>query len=73
VQPNRKLKHAIIDDGRSQRALCRAADGMAESRLSSIVRGWVEPREDERRAIAAALGKSEDELFTEPESAVSAA
>ena len=56
------LKIAIVASGRSQRELSRACN-VAENRLSSIVRGWIDPREHERRAIAAALDKPAEELF----------
>ena len=56
------LKIAIVRSEKSQRELARASD-VPENRLSSIVRGWVEPRDDERQAIADALGQPADELF----------
>ena len=37
--------------------------GVHENRFSEIVRGWTEPRDGEREAITAALGKSVEELF----------
>ena len=59
------LKVAILDAGKSQRQIA-AECGIHENRISSIVRGWIEPRDTEREAIAAALGKSIDELFDPP-------
>ena len=56
------LKIAIVQDGRSQRRIA-ATCGIAENRFSEIVRGWAEPRQREREAIAAALGKQADQLF----------
>ena len=56
------LKIAIVSSGRSQRDLSRACE-IPENRLSSIVRGWMDPRDDERQAIADALGRPADELF----------
>ena len=56
------LKIAIVSSGRSQRELSRESQ-VAENRLSSIVRGWMDPRDDERRAIADALGQPVDDLF----------
>jgi hypothetical protein len=35
------------------------------SKLSKIVNGWVEPKPNEREAIAEFLGKSENEIFPE--------
>lgn len=56
------LKIAIVASGKSQRQIAAACD-IPENRFSSIVRGWIYPREIEREAIAAALGKPADELF----------
>ena len=58
----RKLKIAIVESGKSQRQLAAGCD-IPENRFSSIVCGWMDPREHERQAIAAALGKPADELF----------
>ena len=59
------LKVAIIAVGKSQRQI--AADcGLHENRFSAIVCGWTEPRVTERQAIAAALGKSIEEIFDPP-------
>ena len=33
---------------------------MPENRLSEVVRGWVDPRQDEREALKHVLGCSED-------------
>ena len=57
-----KLKIAIVASGGTQRELSRACN-VPENRLSSIVRGWINPREPERQAIAAALGKPVSEVF----------
>jgi transcriptional regulator with XRE-family HTH domain len=57
-----KLKVAFIEDGRSQRQI-GAACGIAENRLSGIVRGWAKPDAREEQAIAKALGKNAAELF----------
>ena len=59
---NLKLKLAILASGQPQRQVA-ATCGIRENRFPEIVRGWTEPREDERQAIAAALGKSPAELF----------
>ena len=49
------LKIQIIQSGQSQRVIARAA-AIPECRLSSIVHGWVNPRDDERSALARVLG-----------------
>jgi transcriptional regulator with XRE-family HTH domain len=56
------LKIAILASGESQRQVA-AKCGIPETRFSEIVRGWAEPRDRERDAIAAALNKPVDELF----------
>ena len=56
-----QLKIAIIRSGKSQRELAADAS-IPESRLSSIVCGWVSPRSDERAAIKRCLGVG-DEVF----------
>ena len=58
------LKLAILAANSSQRRVA-AKCKIAESRFSEIVRGWAEPREHERQAIADELGMSVDELFGE--------
>ena len=57
-----KLKLALLGAERTQRSLAKACD-IPENRFSEIMRGWIDPRPDEQRAIAAALGKSVAELF----------
>ena len=56
------LKIAIVASGGTQRELSWKSK-IPENRLSSIVRGWIDPRDEERHAIAEALGKPVDELF----------
>ena len=56
------LKVAMLAQGHSQRLVAKQC-GIHENRLSAIVRGWVDPREDERLAIAKTLGKSAADLF----------
>lgn len=48
------LKVAILNSGHSQRAVA-AKTQIPEARLSSIVRGWTEPRADERAALERCL------------------
>ena len=59
---NLKLKIAILASGQPQRQVA-AVCGIRESRFSDIVRGWIPPRDGERRAIADALGKPVEDLF----------
>ncbi len=59
---NVPLKVAIFASGKTQRQIAAAA-GIPENRFSEIVRGWTNPRESERGAIAEALAKPVDELF----------
>ena len=56
------LKLALLRSGETQRAWA-ARLSMPEARLSSIVRGWLEPSAAERARIAAALGEPEAALF----------
>jgi transcriptional regulator with XRE-family HTH domain len=65
------LKVAIVTSGLTQRKVALACR-MPEHRLSDIVCGLREPRDTERHAIAAALGKSVDEVFPQPEALASA-
>jgi hypothetical protein len=48
------LKAAIFASGQSQRQIA-AATGIPENRLSELVRGWADPREDERASLMTAL------------------
>jgi transcriptional regulator with XRE-family HTH domain len=56
------LKAAILQRGLSQRELSKLS-AIAENRLSTIIRGWTNPRPDERAAIARVLHQSESVLF----------
>jgi transcriptional regulator with XRE-family HTH domain len=56
------LKFHLYRAGLTQRQLARRV-GMHENRLSSIIQGWMDPRPEERQAIAAALGRGERGLF----------
>lgn len=58
----RKLKAAIVEAGRTQRAVAREL-GMPEDRLSEIVSGAVTPRDEECRRLAQVLGKRPGHLF----------
>ena len=50
------LKIAILAAGKTQRQVS-AETRIPENRMSEIVRGWAEPRDDERAALAQALGR----------------
>lgn len=62
--PNTALKVAIIESDTKQRVIARRLN-IPETRLSHIVRGRVEPTDEERESIAKFLHKSENELFSE--------
>ena len=58
------LKLAILAGGKTQRQI--AADArLSENRLSDIVRGWAEPRADEKQALAHVLNQDVGVLFDE--------
>jgi len=67
---NRALKIAIIDSGRTQRAIARSAR-IDETRFSRIVSGQVQTVAKERRRIARVLRKPEAELFPDVEALAS--
>jgi hypothetical protein len=48
------LKLAVLRSGQTQRQVGATA-GISEARLSSIIRGWTTPRDDERRALEQCL------------------
>ena len=56
------LKIAILASGKSQRQTAAAA-GLSENRLSEIVRGWADPRDDERESLARILSQPAPALF----------
>lgn len=58
------LKMAILRSGRSQWEIARDI-GISETRLSRILRGRVEVRDEEREALARILGATMGELFDE--------
>ena len=58
------VKVAIIESGQTQRQVAAQIE-MPESRLSAIVRGWINPRTDERKALARVLGRRLEELFAD--------
>lgn len=62
VTPRATLRDAIFRSGRSQIEIARQV-GIHESRLSKIVRGWLEANDEERQILARALRTTEDELF----------
>lgn len=57
------LKIAIVTSGKSQRQIAAMCE-IPENRFSELVRGWAEPRERERVAIATVLGKPAADLFS---------
>lgn len=60
--PNATLRDAIFRSGQPQIEVARKA-GIHETRLSKIVRGWVQPNAAERRSLARVLKSSVEELF----------
>jgi transcriptional regulator with XRE-family HTH domain len=61
-EPNLRLRHAIIDDGRLTRDIAQAV-GVAAPYLSGIVTGRVTPGPATRARIADVLGHPEHDLF----------
>lgn len=61
-----KLKLAIVGTGKSQRQVAAETERLTENRLSEIVCGWIEPRADEKEALARVLGQPIELLFEEP-------
>jgi transcriptional regulator with XRE-family HTH domain len=57
------LKLAIIQAGKTQRQVASESD-IPENRLSELVRGWAEPRDSERAALAHVLNRTVEDLFT---------
>ena len=47
-----RLKVAILAAGKSQRQVALETNLISENKLSDIVRGWTEPRDDEKAALA---------------------
>jgi hypothetical protein len=62
-----KLKLALVASGKCQRRIAAETQRVTENRLSEIVNGWIEPRDDEKGAIARVLDQPIDLLFDEPE------
>lgn len=60
-----KLKLAIVATGKSQRQVAAETHRITENRLSEIVCGWIEPRADEKDALARVLGQPVELLFEE--------
>lgn len=58
------LKHAFVASGKSQRQAAVEAP-INEWRVSRIVRGWTNPTEAEKLALAEVLGRPVAELFPE--------
>lgn len=58
------LKLAILQSGKSQRQIA-AEIHSTENRLSELVRGWVQPRDTERDALARVLNRTAEELFAQ--------
>ena len=61
-----QLKLAIVAAGKSQRQVAAETPRVTENRLSEIVNGWIEPRDEEKAAIARVLGQPIERLFEAP-------
>lgn len=58
-------KLAILTAGKTQRQTAAETNLLSENRLSEIVRGWAEPRDDEKEALARVLNQQVAVLFEE--------
>lgn len=61
---NRALRIAILDSGKPQIVIAKKAH-IHETRLSKIVNGHLNARDEERAALARALRRPVDDLFPE--------
>lgn len=61
---NLPLKTAFLERGIRQIEASKELR-LDPSKLSKIINGWLEPKPEERRALADFLGKPEDEIFPE--------
>ena len=59
---NLYLKTAFLEKGIRQIEAANALK-LDPAKLSKIVNGWLEPKPEERKAIADFLGKPENEIF----------
>ena len=57
-----KLKHALVDDGRPQYEIARAAS-VEETRFSKALNGRCDLGEQEKVKVATVLGRKVEELF----------
>ncbi len=67
---NVALKVAIVQDGRTQRAVAHSA-GMSELRLSQLVNMRTPVTPEDKRALAKALRRRQSELFPETQAVAS--
>ena len=61
---NKELKHLLVEKNMSQRVLAHET-AILENRLSSIVNGWVTPKEFEQTKLANALNVPIHQLFSD--------
>ena len=59
---NLRLKIALFKQGVRQIEVSKGVN-LDPSKFSKIVNGWLEPKPEERKAIADFLGKPENEIF----------
>jgi transcriptional regulator with XRE-family HTH domain len=57
------LKLAILAAGKTQRQVAAETKLLSENRLSEIVRGWVQPSDAEKKALAQSLNRPVSVLF----------
>jgi hypothetical protein len=60
--PNMKLKTLIMGTGLPQ-VYWAGKIGISEAKFSKIIRGWVEPKEEEKKKIAAVLNCRVEDFF----------
>ena len=60
-----RLKFAILAAGKTQRETAAETNILSENKLSEIVRGWTDPRDDEKEALARVLNQQVAVLFEE--------
>lgn len=74
MRPRLDLKFAIIAAGKTQRQVAaECSPRLSENRLSELIRGWSDPRPEEKEALACVLGRPVDQLFDSEQPAGTAA
>lgn len=68
LNPNIVLKSLLFGRGVTQRSLALDV-GIHENRISNIIKGYVNPKEDEKKKIARVLDCQVDDIFPQIEQA----